>query len=161
MLCPVLCIYPATKIKLCWLHPSQKSQQGLNLSDLGTYFKAAPQKKKKVDFCQKLWTLWAPAFGAERKIPFYFCPDHDSEEDLSLQSHSFFLRSHLNAAAVTCLAQDIPIFGVWLCLRRQFFIPHALCNVLCLFYFIFFSACKSQSWAFVTLFAIKITKIKP
>lgn len=45
-----------------------------------------------------------------------------------------FLRRHLKAAAVTCLAQDIPIFGVWLCLKRQLFIPRWLCSVLCLFF---------------------------
>lgn len=142
------CIYPATKKTpncVCSILAKIPDPSRVWTSQIWVHILGRPLKKS--GFLPKTLELWSSAFRAEGKIPFYFCPDHDSEEDLSLQSHSFF-EEDLEAAAVTCLAQDIPIFGVWLCLKRQFFIPHPLCSMLCLFYFIFFLSCKSQVLGF-------------
>lgn len=125
------CIYPATQTKLCLLPPSRipwsRQRQGWNLSDLGVYFKEAPQKEW---ISAQTLELWASAFWAEGKILFYFCPDHDSEEDLSLQSHSFFEEAFTGRCR-RLLGSGYSYF--W-CLKGQVFIPHQLCSVLCLFF---------------------------
>lgn len=87
-----------------------------------------PLKKEWIS--AKTLELWTSAFGDEGKIPFYFCPDHDSEEDLSLQSHSFFEEA-FTGCCHHLLGSGHSYF--W-CLKRQVFIPHGLCSVLCLFF---------------------------